>query len=101
MPAMEAMMCGTALVTTDTGGSRDYALNEETALVSPIKNPEGLAKNLIRVLTNESLRLQLAEKGYQKIQQFSVLLRGKKHQRDGRFLMSGLTASAICFAMMG
>ena len=71
MPAMEAMMCGTALVTTDTGGSRDYALNEETALVSPIKSPEALAKNLIRVLTNESLRLQLAEKGYQKIQQFS------------------------------
>jgi L-malate glycosyltransferase len=71
MPAMEAMMCGTALVTTDTGGSRDYALSEETALVSPIKNPEALAKNLIRVLTNESLRLQLAEKGYQKIQQFS------------------------------
>ena len=71
MPAMEAMMCGTALVTTDTGGSRDYALNEVTALVSPIKNPEALAENLIRVLTDESLRLQLAEKGYKKIQQFS------------------------------
>ena len=71
LPSMEAMACGAALVTTDTGGSRDFALNEETALVSPIKNPEALAKNLIRVLTNESLRLQLAEKGYQKIQQFS------------------------------
>ena len=71
MPAMEAMMCGTVLVTTDTGGNRDYALNEKTALVSPIKNPEALAKNLIRVLTNEPLRLQLAEKGYQKIHQFS------------------------------
>ena len=39
-------MCGTALVTTDTGGSRDYALNEETALVSPQKNPDALKKNL-------------------------------------------------------
>ncbi len=71
LPAMEAMACGAALVTTDTGGSRDYALNEETALVSPAKNPEALAKNLIRVLTDDSLRLQLAKKGYQKIQQFS------------------------------
>lgn len=71
MPAMEAMMCGTALVTTDTGGSWDYALNEETALVSPAKDPEALAKNLIRVLTDDSLRLDLAEKGYQKIKQFS------------------------------
>ena len=71
MPAMEAMMCGTALVSTDTGGSRDYALNEETALVSPIKNQEALAENLIRVLTDEILRLQLAKKGRQKIKQFS------------------------------
>ncbi|MEK9628482.1 MAG: glycosyltransferase family 4 protein [Nitrospinota bacterium] len=71
MPAMEAMMCGTALVTTDTGGSRDYALNEETALVSPAKDPEALAKNLIRILNNDSLRLDLAEKGYQKIREFS------------------------------
>jgi len=71
MPAMEAMMCGTALVTTDTGGSRDYALNEETALVSPPKNPEALAENLIRILTDESLRLRLTENGYQKIKQFS------------------------------
>ncbi|MBC8283974.1 MAG: glycosyltransferase family 4 protein [Nitrospinae bacterium] len=71
MPAMEAMMCGTALVTTDTGGSWDYALNEETALVSPAKNPEALAKNLVRILKDDSLRLKLAEMGYQKIRQFS------------------------------
>ena len=71
MPAMEAMMCGTALVTTDTGGSRDYALNEETALVAPPKNPDALAKNLIRVLTDNSLRLNLAEKGFQRIKNFS------------------------------
>ena len=71
MPAMEAMMCGTALVTTDTGGSWDYALNEETALVSPSKDPEALAKNLARILGDDSLRLTLAEMGYQKIRQFS------------------------------
>ena len=71
MPAMEAMMCGAALVTTDTGGSRDYALNEETALVSTPKKPDRLAKNLIRVLTDNSLRVGLAEMGYQKIKNFS------------------------------
>ena len=71
MPAMEAMMCGAALVTTDTGGSRDYALNEETALVSTPKNPDMLAKNLIRILTDNPFRVGLAEKGYQKIINFS------------------------------
>ena len=71
MPAMEAMMCGTALVTTDTGGSWDYALDEETALVSPAKNPAALAKNLIRILKDDSLRFKLAETGYQKIKKLS------------------------------
>ena len=65
------MMCGTSLVTTDTGGSWDYALKEETALVSPSKDPEALAKNLIRILGDDSLRLKLTETGYQKIRQFS------------------------------
>ena len=68
---MEAMMCGTALVTTNTGGSWDYAFNEETALVSPARDPEALAKNLIRILEDDSLRLKLGEMGYQKIRQFS------------------------------
>ena len=71
MPAMEAMMCGTALVTTDTGGNWDYALDEETALVSPAKNPEALAKNLIRILKDDSLRLNIADMGYHKIKKFS------------------------------
>jgi len=71
LPSMEAMACGAALVTTDTGGSRDYAINEETALVSPARDPEALAKNLNRVLIDSLLRLKLAEKGSQKIRQFS------------------------------
>ena len=32
---VEAMACGAALVTTDNGGSRDYGLDEVTALVAP------------------------------------------------------------------
>jgi L-malate glycosyltransferase len=71
LPAMEAMSCGATLVTTDTGGSRDYALDEETALVSPPKQPEQLADNLARVLSDEILRGKLMEKGAQRISEFS------------------------------
>lgn len=71
LPAMEAMACGAALVTTDTGGSRDYALDGETALVSPPQEPEQLADNLARVLSDEALRNKLVENGSQKIAQFS------------------------------
>ena len=71
MPSMEAMACGAALVTTDTGGSWDYAADGDTALVSPPKQPEQLANNLARVLDDEALRTKLAESGFQKIGEFS------------------------------
>jgi hypothetical protein len=45
-------------------------LNEETALVALPKNPDALAKNLIRVLTDNLLRINIAEKGLQQIKQF-------------------------------
>ena len=67
LPGMEAIACGAALVTTDTGGSRDYALDGETALVSPPRQPEQLANNLVRIISDESLRFKLVEKGAQKI----------------------------------
>ena len=71
MPSMEAMACGAALVTTDTGGSQDYALDGETALVSPPRQPERLANNLARLLSDAVLRNKLAENGCQKIREFS------------------------------
>jgi L-malate glycosyltransferase len=71
MPSMEAMACGAALVTTDTGGSQDYAIDGETALVSPPKQPEQLAENIARVLDSETLRNKLAESGSQKIDELS------------------------------
>ena len=71
MPSMEAMACGAALVTTDTGGSWDYAADGDTALVSPPKQPEQLANNLARILNDEALRTKLAERGFQKIGEFS------------------------------
>ncbi len=68
---MEAIACGAALVTTDTGGSRDYALDGKTALVSPPSQPGLLANNLFRVLNDEALRDRLADSGAQKVREFS------------------------------
>jgi len=70
MPPMEAMACRCTLITTDTGGSRDYAIDHETALVSPPKNIDRLAENLIAVLDEERLMKQLSENGYRKIHEF-------------------------------
>ncbi len=67
MPPMEAMACGSALVTTDTGGCRDYAINGETALVSPPKDATALSQNLLSLLRDEQLLFALAERGQKKI----------------------------------
>ncbi len=70
MPAMEAMACRCALVTTDTGGSRDYALDQLTALVSSPKNVDRLADNLTALLGDENLLKQLSHNGHRLIQTF-------------------------------
>ena len=71
MPAMEAMASRCALVTTDTGGSRNYAIHDQTALVSPPKDPQALSKNLVELIKNIELRKNISENGYQKIKEFS------------------------------
>lgn len=71
LPPAEAMACGCAVVATDIGGVHDYAIDGKTALLSPIRNPEALAENLIRLLDNDSLRLRLAQNGYANIQSFT------------------------------
>jgi glycosyltransferase involved in cell wall biosynthesis len=68
--AVEAMACGCALVTTDNGGSSDYALHEETALVAPPGDAPGLAAALVRVLTDEGLRVRLATAGERYVRRF-------------------------------
>ena len=71
LPSMEAMACQCALVTSDTGGCLDYAINEETALVSPPRNIEGLYKNIIRLLDDKKLLEIISKNGCKKISEFN------------------------------
>jgi glycosyltransferase involved in cell wall biosynthesis len=57
------MACGCALVTTDNGGSRDYAVDTETALVVPTGDPSGLADSAERLLRDATGRTRLAAAG--------------------------------------
>jgi glycosyltransferase involved in cell wall biosynthesis len=61
--AVEAMACGCALVTTDNGGSRDYAVDGETALVVPPGDPVALAAAAQRLLRDDGGRARLAAAG--------------------------------------
>ncbi len=67
----EAMMCGAAVVATDIGGHRDYGIHEKTALLCPVKDPVLLAKSILRLIHDDSLRNRIAMAGNQLIQQFT------------------------------
>ncbi len=70
LPALEAMACQCALITTDTGGSRNYAIHERTALVSKPRDAITLASNLVRMVKDQSLRRSIASRGYEKAREF-------------------------------
>jgi glycosyltransferase involved in cell wall biosynthesis len=63
MPGLEALACGAALATTDTKGSRDYALHGQTALVSPPRDVEMLAAHVLELLREREDRDRLAQAG--------------------------------------
>jgi glycosyltransferase involved in cell wall biosynthesis len=63
MPAMEAMACGAALCTYDTGGCRDYAIDGETALVAARRDVGALARALERLAADAGLRERIARAG--------------------------------------
>lgn len=52
----EAMAAGRAIVSTAVDGCREILAHERTALLSPARDPAALARNLARVLAEESLR---------------------------------------------
>ena len=71
LPSMEAMACRCSLVTTDTGGCLEYAIDGQTALVSPPRDINALSQNLIRLLDDDVLLKALSENGYRKAHEFN------------------------------
>jgi glycosyltransferase involved in cell wall biosynthesis len=65
------MACGCAVVATDIGGVRDYAINGRTALLSPPRKPDLLAENLLELLNDDEYRCNLAQNGYTNIKSFT------------------------------
>ena len=71
LPPAEALMCGGAIAVTRGGADEAFAIHEETALVSPIREPAALAANIVRLVRDKELRLRLARRGHDLIQQFT------------------------------
>ncbi|EHQ87563.1 glycosyltransferase family 4 protein [Desulfosporosinus youngiae] len=65
MPPLEAMACGTAVVTTDNGGNRDYTKNGGNCFLVPPSDIHQLTLILAHLLTQETVRNRVALAGLQ------------------------------------
>lgn len=60
LPSLEAMACGTAVVTYDNGGSRDFTKDGESALVAPRQATDVLVNKLEQLIKDKDLRQKIS-----------------------------------------
>lgn len=70
LPPLEAMASGTPVVTTDSGGVRDFCTHQETAYVVEPRKTHRIAHGIRRVLEDQSLRDRLVQNGLQQARHF-------------------------------
>jgi glycosyltransferase involved in cell wall biosynthesis len=63
LPPLEAMACGAPVITTDSRGIREFAVDGENCLVVPIKNPNRMAEAILALISNPSLADQFRKNG--------------------------------------
>jgi glycosyltransferase involved in cell wall biosynthesis len=79
---LEAMANGKPIVATDVGGNPESVKDGETGIIVPPRNPEKLARGLLRLLKDEKLRTSMGEKGFERVQEhFSIerLIKDMEH----------------------
>lgn len=72
LTGLEAMACGAALVSTDYKGAAEYAKNGYNALLSPIKDADGLTENVRYLFENELEKERLINNAQESVKQFSM-----------------------------
>lgn len=67
LTGLEAMACGTALVSTSYKGVLEYASDGMNALLSPVKDVNGLVRNVQRLFDDDDLRIRIARNGVESV----------------------------------
>jgi glycosyltransferase involved in cell wall biosynthesis len=83
LPPLEAMACGTAVITTDCGGIHAFAEAEHNCLITSVADPSALANAIERLVANRCLRELLGTSGVRTARRFS---RDEMHARFERIL---------------
>jgi glycosyltransferase involved in cell wall biosynthesis len=70
LPGLEAMACGCAVITSDSGGVKEYAYDKNAIFFTP-KNSQELKAALIKLINNRDMIHVLAESGRISARKFS------------------------------
>lgn len=84
----EAMACGAAYVSSDSGGVHEYTIEGRNVLLSPPKDVGGLVENVSYLIENDNERIRLAKNGYNDIQRLSLDYSVKKFEDLLKFNLS-------------
>lgn len=71
LPALEAMTCGAAVVTTDNGGITDFVEDKENGLVIKKNNVEDMIEKVQYLIQNPAERIKIASNGLKTAQKMS------------------------------
>ena len=63
LPGLEAMACGCAVVSSSYRGVLEYAIDEENALLSPVRDVDDMVDNIIRLFEDDKLRKKISDNG--------------------------------------
>lgn len=67
LPPAEAMSCGCAVVCTDIGGHRDYAIDGQTALLVQPKAVDEMVKQILSLINSPDVRIRMANRAHELI----------------------------------
>ena len=71
LTVLEAMAAKCAVISTDCGGTNEYIIDKENALLTPIKDSISLEKSILKLSKNEELTKKLAENGQITVKNYS------------------------------
>ncbi|HWE54899.1 MAG TPA: glycosyltransferase family 4 protein [Acidimicrobiales bacterium] len=81
LPALEAMRCGAALVTTRNGGVEDFARPGDTALLADVGAVAELSRHVVALLNDGPKRAELAERGVAAASRLTLGASGRQIER--------------------
>jgi len=71
LPTLEAMTCGATVITTDTGGMRDFVKDNYNALITKQNDIDDIVEKTKILIENLDLRKKLSENGITTAQKFN------------------------------